>query len=110
MDAASQEGDYVRVYDVGQYQYPASVKNMSEKNSLRLYPNPGNDRIWLHWDPAEFTGEPKVTILNTTGQVVRSFSSADNDSSLIVEDLVTGVYMISVRHGGNVGYVRLVKR
>jgi hypothetical protein len=102
--------DYVRVYDVGQYQYPASVKNMSEKNSLRLYPNPGNDRIWLHWDTDEFIGKPEVSIINTTGQVVRFHSSMENDSSLVVEDLMSGVYLVSVRHGNNVDYVRLVKR
>lgn len=101
--------DYVRVYDVGDYQFPAAIKDISQNNPISLYPNPGSDRIWLSWDPAEFTGQPEVSIINTTGQVVRSFGPLENDSSLVVDDLVSGIYLVSVRHGGDVGYVRLVK-
>jgi len=37
------------------------------------------------------------------------FIQLENDSSLVVEDLVSGIYLVSVRHGNNVGYVRLFK-
>lgn len=101
--------DYVRVYDVGEYQYPSGIKNYRENNPFSIYPNPGNDRIWLHWNPDEFIGEPKVSIINTTGQVVRSFSQVENDSGLNVEDLDSGFYLVSIRQGESFGYARFVK-
>jgi hypothetical protein len=105
----SRQSDICKLYGTLNFQFPAVIKDISQNNPVLLYPNPGSDRIWLSWDPAEFTGQPEVSIIFTTGQVVRSFGPLENDSSLVVDDLLSGIYLVSVRHGGDVGYVRLVK-
>ncbi len=43
--------DYVRVYEVGDYQYPASTKMLPGAESHEIYPNPARDQIVVEWDP-----------------------------------------------------------
>jgi hypothetical protein len=101
--------DYVRVYDVGEYQYPAGAQNISGIKKVSLYPNPGNEQVTISWNSGEFTGEPEISIINSVGQTVKTFSHVKNNTSLWVEDLDRGTYIIKVQLNDNHGYLKFIK-
>lgn len=101
--------DYVRVYDVGQYQYPVGISSETMTNPIKLFPNPGNEQITLSWDPSIYTNAPGISIINVTGQLVKSFGQVQNNTSIPIHDLSKGVYILSIERGGNTEYLRFTK-
>jgi beta-glucanase (GH16 family) len=102
--------DYVRVYELGPYVPPVGTEELKTSGGISVWPNPAGNQLNLRWDPAQFVGEPGVTILNTTGQVIRSFGKVGNNSSLQLNDFDRGVYFISIQGDDGRQFVRFVKR
>ncbi len=101
--------DYVRVYDVGKYVFPAGISSVSGINPVKLYPNPGQNQINLSWEPVVYPNNPEIAIYNTTGRLIKSFGPVENNSTLPIHDLSKGIYIISISGDGNTGYLRFVK-
>jgi beta-glucanase (GH16 family) len=101
--------DYVRVYELGEYQNPVGISDRPETNKLKVYPNPGNEQITISWDAGEYAGESGICIYNTTGQLVKSYGQVQNSTSLPVGDLSKGIYIISIQKESNTEYMRFVK-
>jgi beta-glucanase (GH16 family) len=102
--------DYVRVYDIGTYQYPVGISDKIEAKKISVYPNPGKEQLTLSWDPAQYSGEPAIAIVNATGQVVKSLEHVQNNKILAIDDLGKGMYFISFRFDdGAPGYLKFLK-
>lgn len=101
--------DYVRVYELGQYQYPAGTNSTNSNERILLYPNPANSHISLSWEPGRFTKDPEITIVNSTGQIVKSFGKISNNTVLPIEELSSGIYFIRIRSDEETQYLKFVK-
>lgn len=101
--------DYIRVWEVGQYQYPEGIKALSQTRHISLFPNPGNEQITVRWEPGAFAGEPGVSIISITGQLLKSFGHVQNNTSLPVDELAKGVYLVTLRLGERYEYLQFVK-
>jgi len=101
--------DYVRVYELGQYQFPAGTGDLNKTRRVSVYPNPANEQLTLSWDPAQYAGDPGISIINSTGQVVKSFGKVKNNTSLPINELDKGIYFISLQRDEGREFVRFVK-
>ncbi len=101
--------DYVRVYEVGEYQYPAGISSMTKTNPFKIFPNPGQDNITLSWDSDVYHGATGISIVNTSGQEIKSFGTIQNNSSIPVNDLGKGLYFISIQRDGYTEYLKFIK-
>jgi beta-glucanase (GH16 family) len=101
--------DYVRVYEIGEYEFPAAIGSNSPTAHIKLFPNPGNDQITVHWDPVPDKRLPGISIINATGKVIRSFDQVQNNSSLFIDDLTGGIYFVSIKLGETFEYRKFIK-
>jgi beta-glucanase (GH16 family) len=101
--------DYVRVYEVGDYQYPVAIKPHSQNDRIHLFPNPGNEQIIVEWDPSLFDGMPDISIVDATGRVIRSFDRVQNQASLFIDDLSRGTYFLAIKQAETIDYRRFIK-
>ena len=101
--------DYVRVYELGQYQYPTGTNSANIDERILLYPNPAFSQLSLSWEPGKFIGDPEITIFNSTGQVVKSFGNVSNSTSLPIEELSRGIYFIGIKSDKTTEYLKFVK-
>ena len=93
--------DYVRVYEIGAYVPPTSINSIHQNNDLKLFPNPVNDRITLNLPENKLMNEKsEITIINSTGEVMKSFKQFSVPLEMSVSDLKKGLYLMVVRLNG----------
>ena len=102
--------DYVRVYELGEYEPPAGVNNDPSSGTFRIFPNPANDLLTLQWEPGPVNDFPEITITSTSGQVLRSVYPSENNSQISLDDLAEGLYFISFRCGTVTEHGKIIKR
>jgi hypothetical protein len=88
---------YVRVRDWG-----TGIDDLSALDNLSMVPNPTTGKVNIS---ADITGATSVTIVNTLGEVVRTFSEDANGSFNKTYDLSalsSGIYLVKIANGGNV--------
>ncbi|WP_394336315.1 T9SS type A sorting domain-containing protein [Flavobacterium psychrotolerans] len=74
---------------------PLSVKeNISETNTMTLYPNPANDSVTLKSNTSK---DLEIKIYNTLGQLVKTESLKENNPTMNVVSLKTGTYMVTIK-------------
>jgi hypothetical protein len=83
------------------------TKTPKAKTGLQLYPNPFKDQIRLEGDQLRAL---RVTILNSTGQVVREKDVAADQSTLELSGLEKRLYFIQVNNGQQPQTFRMLKR
>jgi beta-glucanase (GH16 family) len=89
--------DYVRVYELSDIVNSASV-GKKQQQDMKLFPNPVNDMITLNLPTNELSSEkPEITIINSTGELVKSFKQLSEPLELSVADLKEGLYFMIVR-------------
>lgn len=93
--------DYVRVYEIGNYVAPTSINSIHQNKNIKLYPNPVDESLTLNW-PEELTNTQKldVQIINSAGQVIKSFKQLSRHGEIPVADLKKGLYFMIVRING----------
>jgi beta-glucanase (GH16 family) len=101
--------DYVRVYEVGDYQYPAAVEGYGQGSRFELLPNPAGDRVTVQWDPGLFEGQPGMQITDMMGKVLNSEDNFENGSVIQVDGMDGGVYFISLNQKGTRVMQKLIK-
>jgi len=101
--------DYVRVYEIGEYESPASIKTNQSTRQINLYPNPARDQIMVHWDPATDDDLPDISILDIAGKTVKTFTQVQNNTGLLVDDLSSGIYCFSVQGEHTREYLKFIK-
>jgi len=94
--------DYVRVYEIGNYVPPTSINSIHQNKSLKLFPNPVNESLTVNL-PEELSNLEKldIQIINSTGQVIKSFKQFYKSSEILVGDLKKGLYLLVVRLNGS---------
>jgi beta-glucanase (GH16 family) len=94
--------DYVRVYEIGNYVPPTSINSIPQNQNIKLYPSPANESLTISW-PEEVLNSGKVDlqIINSTGQVIKSFKEFPQHSEISVGDLEKGLYLMVIRAGGS---------
>lgn len=93
--------DYVRVYEIGNYVAPTSINSINQNKNIKLYPNPVDESLTLSW-PEELSNSQKldVQIINSAGQVIKSFKQLSKRGEISVADLKKGLYFMIVRVNG----------
>lgn len=73
----------------------ARTKNINDaSNSFVLFPNPGNDRIWIQ-GPNHFIGNIKFTLMNGLGQNLKE-AVIEMNQSIDVSQIPSGIYFIQI--------------
>lgn len=101
--------DYVRVYEIGDYEAPAGIESKNSEATIELFPNPVNEQMMVQWDPALFKGLPGISIMNASGQIVKVIDQVQNHASLYLDHLCTGIYYIFIRYENAVEYRKFIK-
>jgi len=102
--------DYVRVYEIGEYQNPVAVFPHQSADPLRIYPNPATDHLRVKWDRDLAVTSPGIRITNPAGQFVKSFNQVRNNTGLSVNDIPAGVYFMSVHLDQSVVHGKFIKQ
>lgn len=94
--------DYVRVYEIGNYVPPTSINSIDQNKGLKLFPNPVNESLTINF-PEELSNIEKldIKILNSTGQVIKSFKQFYKPVEILVGDLKKGLYLMVIRLNGS---------
>jgi beta-glucanase (GH16 family) len=94
--------DYVRVYAFGANGFPTSTNSIPQNKTLKLYPNPVNESITLNLPEAVSEIEKlDISIINLTGQVVKTFNQVYMPEELLVSDLKRGLYFLTIQLNGS---------
>lgn len=101
--------DYVRVYEVGSYQYPTGTGNLPELQKIRLFPNPVADKLYLQWDPAELPEHNKITILTPDGKTVKIYETLSANAPIDVGELKKGVYFLRIDKKGSPLFFKFIR-
>jgi hypothetical protein len=73
--------------------WPASVNNVKKDEKLLVYPNPARGSITLSFETSETV---KVEIYDVLGKLVKTGYHSTRTSSINIEDLHVGLYVIRV--------------
>lgn len=94
--------DYVRVYAFGPNGYPTSTNSLEQNKNIKVYPNPVDESITVNL-PEELSSIEKldIQIINSIGQVVKSFKQVYNPMELSVSDLKHGLYFLVFQSNGS---------
>lgn len=85
-----QSGDYV----LGMWdEEHAEINENNSKPNINIYPNPTNDKINI-----EFKNDTKgkIVITNQLGQIVKESKISDNNMTINIEELPSGIYHVNV--------------
>ncbi len=90
--------DYVRVYEIDLSGNPTSINSIDQNKTFKLYPNPVNETLTVNF-PEELSNNEKLDlqIVNSTGQVIKSFKQVSKPIELLVSDLSQGLYFLTVQ-------------
>jgi hypothetical protein len=101
--------DYVRVYEVGDYQYPAGKKDVSTNKTVRIFPNPASDQITLNWEPSQIDDPESITIISPCGMILKTIGNPQDNTIIRVNDLSPGIYFLKFRQKESSTYLKFVK-
>jgi beta-glucanase (GH16 family) len=100
--------DYVRVYELDLVN--SAVVNELQNQEMKLYPNPVNDVITLKLPENQLmNAKPEIAIINSTGEVVKSFRQIAQPFELSVADLKRGLYLMIVHLNGSTYSQKFIK-
>lgn len=73
----------------------ANTRNISDAyDAFVLYPNPGNDRIWIH-GPNHTGQNVLISVMNTMGQILK-VAPIEINQALDVSEIPSGLYLIQI--------------
>ncbi len=68
-------------------------------SKMSIYPNPAKDQITINLGES---GKAEATLYNLIGQVVKKITLTEQSSTISVEDVTSGIYMLRVNQNGKV--------
>jgi len=101
--------DYVRVYEIGEYQFPVSLNGAISSDLVKVFPNPSGDHIGVQWNADLFADLPTVTVKNTVGQTVLAMDRVQNNTRIPVNELPKGIYFLTLTSEEKVVTERVLK-
>jgi len=102
-------GETYYVDNIGQEIISTSTIDLVQENQFTIAPNPFNSQTLVTWENAN-NETFQVSLLNVTGQVVRTYQNVGGESLRIAKDeLVDGMYFLNFRdEKGNMGTMKLL--
>ncbi|HPE74943.1 MAG TPA: family 16 glycosylhydrolase [Draconibacterium sp.] len=100
--------DYVRVYELPEIKTGIGSNDLPD-NKLKIYPNPVQDNLNLEWSENQNGQSQIISILNNDGQVVKNISGIPGNTSICVEDLNSGYYILRAENDKSAVYRRFLK-
>lgn len=104
---AKEKGRYrVRVFDsVSCYNYSDyiyyKINDIFElNNTIKIYPNPGNDIVYISINENDFIGGIEYELINYLGEIILSDKMSDRLAILNVSGLSSGVYLLKMKIDG----------
>ena len=87
-----------------------STAGISENNllSFEMYPNPVSDVLNIQLSTG--TEKAEVSVFDYTGRLVSSKTISSNDTSIDVQKISKGIYMIRVATNTKIGVQRFIKK
>ena len=76
--------------------------------TLAVYPNPANSQITLKWDSNG--EESNILVSDFVGRFVLGATTQDDEASLDVSSLDSGVYLVTVKNGQHFETVKFIKQ
>jgi hypothetical protein len=86
---------------------PSGSDGYAEKQKMFVYPNPGQDLIYIESDIQQ---EKAISILSVSGQLISSISSYDERTVLDIQMLVPGYYFLEVRSTNSISTCSFIKQ
>lgn len=87
--------------------HAASIhKSQLQPLQFSVFPNPVKEKLTLKFDNATAT---KFSILNTTGQIIKTGETQSKNHTIILEDLPAGIYFIDIESDESNGTLRFIK-
>lgn len=79
-----------------------------ESEGINIYPNPASDKLAIK---ADFTSESKVEVINVQGEVMKkqNIDRETDETSLFIDDIPSGTYVLKIYVGGRVEVRPFVK-
>lgn len=98
----------------GQYEFsPIRVVNRVEKFFFKVYPNPAQDFVLLHYSNNSFETDLSAELLNAAGQTLKSISlngaKGIHQVEIDLSDLAAGIYFVRLHKGGFVRDIEVLK-
>ncbi len=92
--------------DMGAYEYQGTVGIYSDSNSdqLSMFPNPATNNLTI-----ETPQQAIIEISNTQGQIIKTFETKEDKTTLDVSGFSSGVYIVSVETDKGVWRGKFVK-
>lgn len=88
---------------------PVEAKNLTAINSIKIYPNPANDKLFVEYSDG-MTGDGQITVQNIIGQVMSITSQRANGVTTVdISKLPAGFYTLLYRNDNNQAVTRFVK-
>ena len=73
-----------------------------------MYPNPVSNLLTIQLP--EITEKTEVVILDLTGRLIKSKTITTNDTSLDVQKISNGIYVVRVATSDKIGVKRFIKK
>ncbi|MBI3509546.1 MAG: T9SS type A sorting domain-containing protein [Bacteroidetes bacterium] len=86
---------------------PLGIKNVSEENSIGVYPNPSNGNFTISWKPK--TAAAKLEVYDVSGKVVLVQTINRSTTELNIENFSSGIYFLRIEDGATVAATKLIK-
>ncbi len=83
---------------------PSGIMNVAQNSKMKLYPNPVSGV--LHFEMSEGIIITQGEVINTQGQLMKSFDVTGNDGSLNVSDMSHGLYFLRLTDSNGKSYIK----
>lgn len=75
---------------------PLSLEDYSATLDAVMYPNPSSHLVTIALDDAVFEGQVQIQVLDMQGRRVKQFESNDSSTTVPVNDLPKGTYLVQI--------------
>ncbi len=82
--------------------------NELEHESFDVYPNPVEDAFEIHFN--SYNSSKEIKLLDLNAQVVLELNSTKSEEKISLDNLTSGIYILSVHEKNKIGYKKIVKK
>lgn len=94
------------IYYIVEIEGTVGVNNTPAEQQLKVYPNPAKDQVTIALGTDKTNAS--VALINLSGQKVMERQTADNELTLNVAQIPSGVYVIAIEKGAIHSYEKIV--
>lgn len=84
-----------------------SVSNISHQDQIKIYPNPATDHITIDLNSAIAN---TISVMDMTGKLLKNITVNSTITTIPINDLANGMYLLELRNNNQRTSVRFIKR